>query len=1517
MSFEPGGRADKYGNEYENRYLAKLLLRLVKEEITYVVVEPLGEFSDSVEFVAGLEDGSVHYYQCKGSNAERNSWTLSDLERYNVLNRARKIIETGGSKYYHFISPLKYNELDELCKRARTNSSADEFINSQLTNSTIRKLYDNCAKVLNLDSETPEGREYLRTVLAHCFFEVSGYDSEAEWNLNEYIGTVFTGNPAHVCTLLSQFANKSGKFGVRITAHDVVDYLKTCSISVRDYKCDETVLHRITVLNSDHWDTYTAISDTLIPRAETSKIISAVQNTDSVILHGKAGSGKSGCLEETIEYLENSHTLYLAIKLDKHVPSGSADEYGKRLGLPQSPVYCLAILAAGQPCVLILDQIDALRWTANHSSDALSVCKELIHQADAINRNENGKLSIVFASRTFDLENDRGLKGLFSTSQENQGLKWVSVEVGLFNTSQVAGIVGPEYNRLSSRVKQLLHTPSSLYVWQKLSDTSRGNDFPSVFSLMSEWWRQIQNQCVNAADTKDVIACRDRLVTYMEQRSTFILPISLFSDYQKIIEIFESNGLIRKNQNTGAVSFTHQSFLDYFVAVDTIEKVYSGESLVNLIGSPDDQTPVVRYRLLSVLQALIENDQELFVEQAAGIVNSFTVRYYFKCTVFEVAGQCNTPSAALISFIQTHFNESEWAEYINQVVLYRHPVYVQHFIEQYEYELSDTVLSLIGSVSDICPDYVADFLTPFAFKTSEQDEKIFRALRHNAVDDSDRMFTLRKELLRRNPTLFNIFFDFSELIKAGSTRTIDLFEIVLESWKSLKGQHNLYITKEDFLEEYIKRYYRLITERLFEKICEVTKTIQHRSSSYHDCDFGEWVRRAYNTSSAREIVEIVKCAMGVYAQFEPEIMIDWIKRIQHPTSVVGHELIMHGLNSLPDNCGDFVISWLLDDFDNRILVFTENESDYLCYTKKIIQKFSTHCDMLPFSKLEQKVLWWKESTAKMVQTYKSRLSVNRTHKYEPVYYAYWGHLQKELLPCMDNSRLSPYAKDLIGVVNWNSWIHIPHFHSGILVGSAKSVVSPIYEHPDRLCDNTWLQIISTPNVKVNNTKLDDYKGSYYIEASPEAFAASLGEQAKKEPERFANLCLIFPPNCYSGYVTNVLYALDDGSLAKRIPFKTVCNVVRRYIHTTNSNILIALARVIEAYAAFDWPEDVLDIIENVITNHSDSDEPQYPVTNYEDPGHKTIQSLMENALNCVRGCNISAVAAILREHPELSNRFMKAISQICMDRDAIVRFAAVQCLKTYYDIDNEFSYKLIKLLLNADLRILGAPGCWEILSSEYRKHKVYIRGKIVEASMSEINDLSECAASMLCVVAVNYNDQIAMRELKSNRFSKSQMRKICVQAVHSFEPEEFHERSKEILLHIIECEEDDIPELGQLFFDNCVRVQRDIDFLTQLMSSRQSSHLLHPFLEYLYESGEDICAYASVIEAIGKNLAQALSGYNGIFVSENLVKCVVRLYDRGKSDPQIKKICLDLWDSLFKCDFKKMKPLSDMIDSFE
>lgn len=38
MSLEHGGRADKEGNTYENRFLARLFLQLINEEFQYIQV---------------------------------------------------------------------------------------------------------------------------------------------------------------------------------------------------------------------------------------------------------------------------------------------------------------------------------------------------------------------------------------------------------------------------------------------------------------------------------------------------------------------------------------------------------------------------------------------------------------------------------------------------------------------------------------------------------------------------------------------------------------------------------------------------------------------------------------------------------------------------------------------------------------------------------------------------------------------------------------------------------------------------------------------------------------------------------------------------------------------------------------------------------------------------------------------------------------------------------------------------------------------------------------------------------------------------------------------------------------------------------------------------------------------------------------------------------------------------------------------------------------------------------------
>ncbi len=144
MSLEPGGRSDKYGNQYENQYLAKLLLRVVSEEYKSVVVEPLGENRDSLEFIATDHNDICWYFQCKASDGTHTKWSLADLERYDIFNRSKLILDSSPKNRYVFVSPLAYGELDELCKRAGTNGSVSDFKNYQLNNTTIKKLFNDC-----------------------------------------------------------------------------------------------------------------------------------------------------------------------------------------------------------------------------------------------------------------------------------------------------------------------------------------------------------------------------------------------------------------------------------------------------------------------------------------------------------------------------------------------------------------------------------------------------------------------------------------------------------------------------------------------------------------------------------------------------------------------------------------------------------------------------------------------------------------------------------------------------------------------------------------------------------------------------------------------------------------------------------------------------------------------------------------------------------------------------------------------------------------------------------------------------------------------------------------------------------------------------------------------------------------------------------------------------------------------------------------------------------------------------
>lgn len=65
MAFEPGGMADKLGNRYEGRWVAKQLLRLLNEEIQSLTIELIGPNEQGVDLLVVKKDGTRQLQQCK------------------------------------------------------------------------------------------------------------------------------------------------------------------------------------------------------------------------------------------------------------------------------------------------------------------------------------------------------------------------------------------------------------------------------------------------------------------------------------------------------------------------------------------------------------------------------------------------------------------------------------------------------------------------------------------------------------------------------------------------------------------------------------------------------------------------------------------------------------------------------------------------------------------------------------------------------------------------------------------------------------------------------------------------------------------------------------------------------------------------------------------------------------------------------------------------------------------------------------------------------------------------------------------------------------------------------------------------------------------------------------------------------------------------------------------------------------------------------------------------------------
>lgn len=493
---------------------------------------------------------------------------------------------------------------------------------------------------------------------------------------------------------------------------------------------------------------------------------------------------KSGCTEAILNYCEEKKLPHIAIKLDQRIPHKNCEIWGQELGLPGSIAHSIHCVSRNENAVIILDQLDALRWTQANSSGALAVCMELIRQVEYLNYERKKKIITIFVCRTYDFENDNNINSLFK-KQESSENAWEIVKVGDFKEEVVKEVIGEKYEQLSLKLKKLLRVPSNLYIWQHLDKEEAYGDCLTTSHLIDKWFEQICRKSVTAGlQQKSVNETKINVVDALDRTRRLYVPKQILHVEEAGLDYLVSSEIITIQNNR--VGFVHQSILDYFISQRMTEKYFDEQGIESIIGEKCKQTPGKRYQVQMFLQNLLEYDSSDFLLIGEKMLSSDGIRYYVKYVFYETLGQIQEPDDNIIQFVLDNCENEIYGKYLLDNVIFLRKQYItilrnQGVLERWYSEPKKKVLvfNLLQSITPDLDDEDISFIKKHAFYDKNEDEQFMRCFLHDITQESEEMFELRMLFYEHYPEYAKeVYIDVKSMMKRKRSITECLSFIV-------------------------------------------------------------------------------------------------------------------------------------------------------------------------------------------------------------------------------------------------------------------------------------------------------------------------------------------------------------------------------------------------------------------------------------------------------------------------------------------------------------------------------------------------------------------------------------------------------------------------------------------------------------------------------------------------------------------------------------------------------------------
>ena len=584
----------------------------------------------------------------------------------------------------------------------------------------------------------------------------------------------------------------------------------------------------------------------------------------------------------------------------------------------------------------------------------------------------------------------------------------------------------------------------------------------------------------------------------------------------------------------------------------------------------------------------------------------------------------------------------------------------------------------------------------------------------------------------------------------------------------------------------------------------------------------------------------------------------------------------------------------------------------LALFKKSIEYHSRSCSCAIFDKLVDKIIHY--SASDFVELYKYRLEYSKNNGV-PVYFSFWGDFQYEVLPVLPSERLKRESYELIAVLERKfreDSTRYRHYYS-----HSGSVSSPVTGKT--LTAKNWLGILKSRKLSQNITKRWKEIPGGFIESTVEEFSRSFENVVSTSPTEYLELVLNNYHSILPAYIDSLLVGISRSGLLTSISpdlIEKILLIEDCSLTTYRGN---TICEIIKKHEYTEWSQEIVDLVSNIAINHINPEKDKPIVKTAEDPTMKSFDMLFSNAINCVRGNAAQAIGHIIWKHEDYFSKFKETMNLLTQDLNPVVKLSSLFALWPSYNFEKEWASEKIVTLFEQDYRLAGFHDTKNIMFLLYPNYRDRIIKIIEKCYNSEDEELITMGSNCLTEMYILRNEFTETFKDVS-KISASQANGILHMAIIYFDNVDYNEVSKSIIRSFRSTSVDLEMPISRLFYDNLIDIERDHDFLIDIVSSPVGNKVLSVFLNYLQDNSKDLIEFSDIIINLCTNIVENYANNTDASygIDDELSKLIIGVYDEASNGSNQREIeishqCLDLWDKLFESQIGSSRKLIQLM----